>query len=197
MKKYLPLLFVLILACSDDDKKLSDKPPFDTCLIAVAFSHKPGTSSYEGISAFSGSAYLNDSDLYSEYYYFDKLNADGSMSGATLKVVTQESGILALEISGMLARFGTEIPASYTGDPALWNSYGCKYKLLLECDPNTEEIIAGSYEMWNEKFKFKQDIKSRMRISNYQPYEDLWSITSDDQLFSPDASFNITVSLVQ
>lgn len=191
-------MFVLIVACSDDDKVLSDHPPFDEYMLAMRFWHAPGTSTYENVDIFSTTAQLKDSNPYAEdYYYFDKLNSDGTMSGSTLKVATKESNVFALEVSGMLARWGTKVPTSYTGDPELWNSYACNYKVLIECDPSTEEIIAASYEMWNEKFKFKEDITSRMRISNYEEYDNLWLITSDDQPFNPDASFSISVHLVK
>ena len=198
MKKFLPLLFILIVACSDDDKVLTDHPPFDDYMLVLQFWHTPGTSTYEAVDAFSSTAKLKDSNPYAgDYYYSNKLNSDGQMSGSTLKVTTKESHLFVVEISGVLGRWGTKVPTNYTGDQELWNSVACNYKVLIECNPSTEEIIAASYEVWNEKFKFKEDITSRMRISNYEEYENLWRITSDDQQFNPDANFSISVRLVK
>ncbi|HEU5145876.1 MAG TPA: hypothetical protein VFT90_04140 [Chryseosolibacter sp.] len=199
MKKYLPLLFVLIMACSDDDKVLSNKPPFDDYMFALQFWHTPGTSTYSKVDAFSSWGQMEATTNYQEeYVYSTGLDYDGALpSNVTLKVATKESNVFLLEMTGALARWGTKVPESYTGNPELWGSIGCNFKVVIECNPVTEEIIAGSLELWNAKFKFKEDITSRLRISNYEPYEKLWRISSDDQVFTPNADFSISVRLSQ
>ncbi len=74
---------------------------------------------------------------------------------------------------------------------------GCNFKIMVECNTSTEEIIAASYELWNAKFKSSEDITSAIRISNYEPYENLWTITSNDQPLIANADFNISVRLMK
>ena len=199
MKKIFPLLFVTIIACSDDNKRGTDQPPFDDYHLGLEFSHTSGTSTYELVNSFVSSAHLKDSHPVSagEYFYFDALDSNGEMPASTLKVTTKESNVFAMDISGTLTRIGTKIPANYNGDPELWNSEVCYYRLLVECDPEKKEIISASYELWNEKFQIKEDLTASMWVTYDKEYEPIFRVTGFHQRPRPLASFNITVYLTE
>lgn len=189
MKKYVLFLFVLALACSDDKDVLSDHPPFDDYRLYLSFSHTPGTSAYAGKDHFLSTGELSTSVHSEDYHYYNE-----APENVTLKVTTSEANVFRVEISGVLGRLGTQIPESYIGNPELWNSIGCNYKLVVECNTSTEQVLAATLDISSDKFRSTQDLTSTMSFSNFQPTEDLWVISTDP---TGNADVTIDVWLVQ
>lgn len=203
MKNYTVLFFIILLACAKEDTIISDRPPFDEFWLSTRFDYTRGSSGFSNLKYYNVWGKMrNEPVTGGGYWYYlsntSTENPKGSgqlPAGGSLKVTARQNNIITIEGSGTLPRQGNKLPNLYTGDEALWMPTQCDYRIIVEADTDTKQILKVSFELANGKFVTKQDITNAMEF-HVLTSSNTWVISSIAPMVIANGNITFTFDLL-